>query len=133
MRKEKALISLLKELVDLISEEAAQNPEFARKLELLLSPLPAKKPAKRKRPAAASLDLPDVYREYNARGQAEFTLWLRDQPIDLLRAIIRSHDFDATRRTSKWKDQGKLSHFITEQIRSRMARGSGFLTRESAT
>ncbi|MFN2533025.1 MAG: hypothetical protein ABR555_17200 [Pyrinomonadaceae bacterium] len=128
MRKEKALISLLKELVDLISKEAAQNPEFARKLELLLSPLPAKKLAKRKRPAKASLDLPDVYREYNARGQAEFTLWLRDQPIDLLRAVIRSHDLDATRRTSKWKDQGKLSHFITEQIRSRMARGSGFLT-----
>jgi len=133
MRKEKALISLLKELVDLMSEEAAQNPEFSRKLELLLSPLPAKKLAKRKRPAAAALDLPDVYREYNARGQAEFTLWLRDQPIELLRAIIRSHDFDATRRTSKWKDQGKLSHFITEQIRSRMARGSGFLTSESAT
>jgi len=133
MRKEKALISVLKELVDLMSEEAAQNPEFSRKLELLLSPLPAKKLAERKRPAAAALDLPDVYREYNARGQAEFTLWLRDQPIELLRAIIRSHDFDATRRTSKWKDQGKLSHFITEQIRSRMARGSGFLTSESAT
>ena len=83
MRKEKALISLLKELVDLISEEAAQNPEFARKLELLLSPLPAKKLAKRKPPAKASLDLPDVYREYNARGQAEF----RGQPCARRRMI----------------------------------------------
>ena len=85
MRKEKALISLLKELVDLMSEEAAQNPEFSRKLELLLSPLPAKKLAKRKRPAAAALDLPDVYREYNARGQAESMLEFRLPTVTICR------------------------------------------------
>ena len=133
MRKEKALISMLRGLVDLISDEAASNPEFSSRLELLLSPLPKRKTPQRKRPVRLGLDLPDIYREFNSRGQAEFALWLRDQPIDLLRAVIRMHDLDATRRTSKWKDSDKLSHFITEQIRARMARGSGFLTGDSGT
>ena len=133
MRKEKALITMLRGLVDLISDEAARNPEFSSRLELLLSPLPKRKTPQRKRPVRPGLDLPDIYRELSSRGQAEFTLWLRAQPIDLLRAVIRLHDLDATRRTSKWKDSDKLSNFITEQIRARMARGSGFLTGDSRT
>jgi hypothetical protein len=40
MRKEKALIALLRDLVDILSEEAARNPEFEAKLEALLNPLP---------------------------------------------------------------------------------------------
>ena len=32
MRKEKALIGLLRSLVDLLTEESARNPEFPRKL-----------------------------------------------------------------------------------------------------
>ncbi len=133
MRKEKALVTLLRDLVDLISEEAARNPEFSSRLELLLSPLPKRKTARKKRSAPSQLNLPDIYREFTSRGQAEFTLWLRDQPIEVLRSIIRLHDLDAARRTSKWKDPSKLGDFISEQIRSRMARGSGFLTTEGST
>jgi hypothetical protein len=130
MRKEKALIALLCDLVDLISEEAARNPEFSSKLQSLLTPLPGSKrsSAKKKRLSPPKLNLPDIYNEFNARGQSEFALWLRDQPVEVLRAVIRSHDLDARRRTSKWKDAGKLSNFIAEQVRSRTARGSGFLT-----
>jgi hypothetical protein len=133
MRKEKALITLLSDLVDLISEEAARNPEFSSQLELLLSPLPKRKTARKKRPVPLKLNLPDVYLEFTSRGQAEFALWLRDQPIEVLRSIIRLHDLDAARRTSKWKDPSKLGNFISEQIRSRMARGSGFLTSDNST
>ncbi len=134
MRKEKALIALLRGLVDLISEEAARNAEFSNQLESLLTPLPKAKrsPAKKRRPAPSQFELPDIYNEFNSRGQPEFTLWLRDQPIELLRAIIRSHDLDARRRTSKWKDSGKLSNFIAEQVRSRISRGSGFLTSDTS-
>jgi len=133
MRKEKALITMLRGLVDLISDEAARNPEFSNRLDLLLSPLPKRKTPQRKRSVRLGVDLPDIYREFGSRGQTEFTHWLRAQPIDSLRAVIRLHDLDATRRTSKWKDSDKLSHFITEQIRARMARGSGFLTGDSGT
>jgi hypothetical protein len=49
-------------------------------------------------------NLPDIHAEFKARGESEFQLWLRDQPVAVLRALIRGHDMDAARRTSKWKD-----------------------------
>jgi hypothetical protein len=133
MRKEKALILMLRGLVDLINEEAARNPEFSAQLDHLLSPLPSRKVAKKKRRTLVESSLPDIYSEFTARGPTEFTLWLRDHPVEVLRGLIRLHDLDATRRTSKWKDNGKLSNFISEQIRSRTARGSSFLTTDSST
>jgi hypothetical protein len=126
MRKEKVLINLLRGLVDLLGEEAARNAEFAARLESLLAPLPGKVPTKQATPKQIS-NLPDIYTERNERGSSEFRMWLSDQPIGILRALIRHHDFDATRRTSKWRDAGKLSQFIADQLESRLARGSSFL------
>jgi len=59
---------------------------------------------------------------------SEFSLWLRQLPIQVLRRLIRHHDFDAQRRTAKWKEQEKLVEFIIERIQSRIERGSAFLT-----
>ncbi len=128
MRKEEALMTLLRGLVDLLGEEAARNPDFASRLQSLLSPLPKaktrpKKPLRRK----DQEQLPDIYAEWNKRGESEFRLWLRDQPIGVLRAIIRLHDLDASRRTTKWKDPEKLSAYIADHLQSRLARGSSFL------
>lgn len=36
-------------------------------------------------------------------------LWLRDQSIPTIHAVIRVEDFDPTRRTTKWKDVEKLA------------------------
>lgn len=128
MRKEKALIDLLRGLVSLLAQESACNPDFAEKVEHLLSALPEKKSAGRKSPAMSQLlEPPDIYAEWNARGEAEFRLWLREQPVATLRALISQHDLDAARRTSKWKDIDKLSAHIADQLQARMARGSSFL------
>jgi hypothetical protein len=129
MRNQKALIAMLHGLVKLLSEEADSNPQFADKLDALLSPLPSHKAQSRQRTPRADPDTrPDIYAEFASRGESAFMTWLRDQPAPLLRSLIRRHDFDATRRTAKWKDTAKLSTFIADQIRSRLARGSGFLT-----
>lgn len=129
MRNEKALIRLLRGLVDLLADEAGSNPDFAVRLDDVLHELPAKvaKPAKQR--AMPPAELPDVHSEWNQRGETEFRLWLRDQPIPVLRALIRTHNFDPTRRTSKWKEPEKLSGFIADSLRARMARGSSFLGR----
>lgn len=130
MRKEKALMRLLRGLVDLLAEESARNPEFSNKLEALLSELPKKKTNLEKAPATLlPEDLPDIHAEWNARDEIDFRLWLRDQPIPILRALIRAEDLDATRRTSKWKEAEKLADFITDSLRARQARGSSFIGR----
>jgi hypothetical protein len=130
MRKEKELINLLRGLVALLAEESECNQEFAQKLETLLSGLPEKKTGIKKAAKTSSpKQLPDIHAEWQARGETDFRLWLRDQPIAVLRAIIRSEDFDATRRTSKWKEAEKLSQFIADRLRDRQSRGSAFIGR----
>jgi len=128
MRNQKALIALLNGLVNLLSREADRNPEFAEQLDALLSAIPSRAPRRRRiSPQEERQSLPDVYAEFASRGDSEFQLWLRDQPLAVLRGLIRLHDLDPTRRTAKWKnDPEKFGTFITEKIRSRLARGSGF-------
>lgn len=128
MRKEKGLINLLRGLVDLVAEESDRNPEFATKIEALLSHVPERKPSSKKAAARPpDSHLPDIHAEWNERGEIDFRLWARDQPIPMLRAIIRSQDFDPTRRTVKWKEAEKLAEFIADGLRARMARGSAFI------
>jgi hypothetical protein len=128
MREEKALIRIFRKIAELFGEEAARNPEFAARVDSILSELPAKKkPAPKKAAVMSPTELPDVFLEWKSRGANDFTLWLRDQPLAVLRGVIKLHDLDASKRASKWKDAEKLAHFIAEQMRSRTSRGSSFL------
>lgn len=129
MRKEKQLIEMLRRLVTLLAEESARNPDFALKVDALLSVLPdKKKPSVRLKKSEKPLAL-DVYAEWSNRGEAEFRLWIRHQPIPALRAVISSEDFDPTRRTAKWKEAEKLAEFISDGIAARLSRGSAFMSR----
>jgi hypothetical protein len=128
MRKEKALINLLQGLVALMEEEAARNPIFASKLEALLAPLPVKSVKARKTSTPkTAVAVPDIYAEWEARGEHEFRLWLRDQPVEVMRALIKRHELDPSRRTSRWKEAEKISAFIADHLQSRKARGAGFM------
>lgn len=128
MRKEKNLIGMLQGLVHLLSEEAARNSEFALQLESLLEDLPEKRATTKKTSTTVPLNsLPDIHAEWASRGEGEFRLWLREQPIPVLRAIVRAQDLDAARRTIKWKDAEKFAEFIADSLRARLARGSAFI------
>lgn len=119
---------LLRGLVDLIAEEADRNPGFAEKLEELLAPASSKKRSKvARQTSGVDTDVPDVYRERELRGQREFLFWLYTLPVPVLRAIIRRHDLDSTRRTMKWKDTEKLGAYIAERLEGRLERGGSFM------
>lgn len=131
MRKEEALTTLLTDLVAVLAEEANRNPAFAARLDQVLAELPERKSARRKAPKAQASPPPDLHGELQARGEQEFRHWLREQPADTLRASIRAHDLDPTRRTAKWKEAEKLADFISDALQARLARGSAFLGRGS--
>jgi hypothetical protein len=115
--------------VELLEDESERNPAFAERLDSLLSALPeSRRPKAAKRaPRDKLAPLPDVHAEWTARGETDFRLWLRDQPIPTIRAVIRAQDLDPTRRTGKWKDAEKLADFVAEGLRARLARGSAFI------
>lgn len=130
MRKEKNLIRMLRGIVDLLAEESDRNPDFEEKLEALLSDFPIRKPALKKTSHTDNLaaeHLPDIYTEWSNRGESEFRLWLQDQAPNVLRALIRSQDFDPARKTTRWADAEKLAAFISDGLRARLARGSAFI------
>lgn len=130
MRSEKALVALLRQLVDLLADESARSPEFAARLGSLLSAFPASRPSKARKGAPRErIPLPDVHHEWASRGETDFRLWLREQPVPTIRAVIRAQDLDPTRRTVKWKEPEKLADFVTESLRARLSRGSAFIDR----
>lgn len=128
MRKEVALINFLRRLVELLAEQAERDTKFAKKLEMLLTPIsePTQR-VKRMRRGNATVEIPDIYAEWHARGEEEFHLWLRDEPVEVLRALIREHELDPARRTVRWKEQEKLSAYIVDQLQVRLSRGSKFM------
>ena len=129
MRKEKALVALLRDLVDLLADEAARNPEFGARIEQLLEAIPDRPKAKQRRASPKRHEAaPDVHAEWSARGETDFRLWLRDQPIPTIRAVIRAQDLDPTRRTAKWRNAEKLAGFVADGLRARLSRGSAFST-----
>jgi len=130
MRNEKTLIRFLHDLVKVLRDEAECNPQFADKLDIVLRDLKAEKvkPVTAKT-SITTVESPDVYKELDLRGDTEFRLWLRDLPIPVLRAVIRVHDLDSTRRTAKWKETEKLAEFIADRLRDRLSRGSAFIGR----
>lgn len=132
MRKEKVITKLLQKLARLVGEEAERNPEFAEKLGELLDELPqTKQRTKKKSKRVPKSPVPNIYDEWNKRDEADFRLWLCNLQLETLRAIISSNDFDPARRSSRWKDTEKLSTFITDQLLSRMSRGSSFMKHDT--
>jgi hypothetical protein len=117
MRNKGSLIRLLRGIVDLLAEEAERNPKFAARLDELLSSVPVETRSKGRRAGASGdVDVPDIYRERELRGEDEFRFWLRDLPVPVLRAIIRKHDLDSARRTAKWKDAEKLGDHTVPRL-----------------
>jgi len=134
MRSQKALVALLRGLAELLADESERNPAFAERLDSLLSAIPeSRRPQAAKRLARDTrTTLPDVHAEWTARGETDFRLWLRDQPVPTIRALIRAQDLDPARRTSKWQDAEKLADFVAEGLRARLSRGSAFISTTGA-
>lgn len=131
MRKINSLTKLLKRLVDLLEEEAGRNPDFAERLDELLSGLTKDSTKTAKSRATTPAELPDIHTEWRQRNETNFRLWLREQPIQVLRGLIRTHDFDPNRRSNKWMESEKLADFISDNLKNRLARGSSFLRQEN--
>lgn len=128
MREEKLLIRILRNLTTLIADEASRNSEFAIRLEAVLHEVP-RAPKKGKSANAPSDDqLPDVFAEAQARSPDDYEHWLSELEIPVLKALVRKHDLDSSKRTQKWREPEKFAKLIADQIRARMQRGSAFLT-----
>ncbi len=130
MREEKLIIRILNDLATLVAEEASQNPKFAERLGSILTAVPSNRKPVKSQKAVLDEELPDPFAEAKARPAGEFELWLRDLETPILKALIRKHDLDSSKKWQKWHEPEKFAKLIAEQIQARMQRGSSFMKSE---
>src|SRR4051794_40614381 len=128
MREEKILIRLFRKIAELIGEEARRNSDFGARLDSILAEIPVRKKSTAKRAdVVITSELPDIFNEWKSRPYNDFILWLKNQPLIVLRSLIKTHELDVGKRSSKWKDPERIAQFIAEQMRNRTNRGAAFL------
>lgn len=134
MQPGQKLTRALRALVELVEDEAARNPAFAQRLEAVIADLPAgtttKKPSKSK-DSAEDIEIPDVLKAFQRKGESEFRFWLRDFDITTLKAIVKTNGFDPGKNSQRWTEPDKFIALITEQTAARLRRGSSFLPPKS--
>lgn len=126
MQPTKKLTPILRNLLLLIDEEAARNPEFAARLEDIMAELPARS-ARPPRPPRTPVEIPDVFAALQDKGEVEFGFWVRTLDLVTLKAVIRANGFDPAKASQRWTDPDKFVALIVEQTVARLKRGSAFL------
>ena len=135
MQPGQKLTRTLRALVDLVEEEAAQNPVFAQKLEAIVADLPgsgALKKSSKTRNSNVSADTPDVLAAFQEKGETEFRFWLREFDLPTFKAIVKANGFDSGKNSQRWTEPDKFIALIAEQTAARLRRGSAFLTPKSS-
>jgi hypothetical protein len=126
MQDIKKLTTVLRSLVSLLEDEAANSPQFAAKLDAVLNEIPTR-PKITHRPRLDPSAVPDVFAELAAKGENEFRFWLQSLDLLTLKAIIKLNGFDPGKASQRWKDPDKLVGLAFQQAIGRATRGSAFL------
>lgn len=131
MQRAKTLTRLLRQLAELVAEEAERNPVFAERLDAILSSTPtsASNVSKSKPP---TIHAPDIFVEYQARGEEEFRFWLRGLELPVLKAIVKANGFDPAKQSGRWTEPDKFVSLIGDQLKARLKRGSAFMPPRSS-
>lgn len=119
----KELRLILRELADLVADEAEQNPKFAAKLENFLVSSRELKPRKAKKDETPIID---PFEAFTNKGSEQFQEWLQTLSIEDLRAVVRQHRLDPSRKSDRWKNKDKLIDLITKRVADRSQQGTAF-------
>ena len=127
MQRTQNLTRALRQLAELVEEEAARNAAFAEKLDQILAPLPKRTEKDTRKRKLTAKDVPDIYAEYQNRGEAEFGFWLRGLEVATLKGIVKVNGFDPSNLSRRWAEPEKFVPLVTDQVKARLRRGAGFL------
>ncbi|MDO1484948.1 Uncharacterised protein [Rhodococcus rhodochrous] len=127
-------------LVQVIADEAARTPRFAKALAGALSvtadpSVPAPAPATAARPAAArtsprrSRRAPgafDPFAVYRESGEATLRERLASLGVEQLKDIIAEHAMDYDKLAMRWRTPSKLQDRIVERVKALTTKGDAF-------
>ena len=123
-----AIRKVLRDLATAVADEAAQNPQFARRLGEILEPTSSptqrrgssRRPAHRRAPAV--LDPVAVVKE----GEDALRSELASLDLERLRDIVAEHGMDQGRLVMRWKTPARVVDKIVEISIGRARKGDAF-------
>lgn len=123
----------LNDLVRVVADEAATNPEFASRLEEALGI--KVKQAKQTTPRAVNRRAPAVLDpiELAREGEAVLRTTLSGLNIEQLRDIVADYGMDPGNLVLKWKKSDRIIDKIVEVSLGRVKKGEGFLSSRSGS
>ncbi|OBA39784.1 hypothetical protein A5767_02770 [Rhodococcus sp. 852002-51564_SCH6189132-a] len=127
-------------LVQVIADEAARTPRFARALAGALSvtadasaptpaPAPATRPAAARTSARRSRRAPgafDPFAVYRESGEATLRERLASLGVEQLKDIIAEHAMDYDKLAMRWRTPSKLQDRIVERVKALTTKGDAF-------
>ena len=123
------LKALLQGLTKAIADEAEQNPEFARRIEVALGIDAPSTPSDRKPKRGGNRRAPPLFDPIEAAHQGEQVLRQRLNGLDIeqLKDIIADYGMDTGKLVMKWKSPERIVDRIVEFSLSRSTKGDVFL------
>ena len=119
---DKDFLSIWKKISVVITDEIANNPEFAEKLCRVIGDDISIVAKKRNRRAPAKID-PFILL---TQGEDKLSAALAELNIDELKDVISANGMDTSKLAMKWKDRGRLENHIIESTKRKSARGDAF-------
>ncbi|MGU3582175.1 hypothetical protein ACLBYD_03140 [Rhodococcus sp. C26F] len=127
-------------LVQVIADEAARTPRFAKALAGALSvtadpsaptpaPAPAARPAAVRTPARRSRRAPgafDPFVVFRESGEATLRERLSTLGVEQLKDIIAEHAMDYDKLAMRWRTPSKLQDRIVERVKALTTKGDAF-------
>jgi len=114
---------LLRGIFAVILEEAASNPDFARRIELAMRGPARNSRRQRSRRTPALFDPVGAYQE---GGEDTLRVKLAGLDIEQLKDIVADHGMDQSRLVMKWTTAAKIIDHIVSTSCARAKKGNAF-------
>ena len=123
-----AIGKVLRDLATAVAKEAAQNPQFARRLGEILEPASSQPPRRVTPRRSVHRRSPAVLDPVALAKDGEDALRLQLSSLDLeqLRNIVAEHGMDQGRLVMKWKTPARVINKIVEIAIGRARKGDAF-------
>ena len=123
-----AISKVLRDLATAVAKEAAQNPQFARRLGEILEPASSQPPRRVTSRRSVHRRSPAVLDPVALAKDGEDALRLQLSSLDLeqLRDIVAEHGMDQGRLVMKWKTPARVINKIVEISIGRARKGDAF-------
>lgn len=126
------LRQILRQFADVIANKADQDPTFAEELANLIEVSSSIAKPQSKSTKKKSIQVENVLDPFNlfmSQGIDELRESLKSLDIEQLRMIVRKHQFDPARASTKWKEEQHKDRFINliaDRVEARCKQGDAF-------